>query len=341
MIDLNNCCNNIPEVAEEWAKTLYVFLFEKHKKKLSIKNGKKVVASFDTYYSKMKGEVKFNNDLDDKKKRIVLNEIRRFRRRFGSIVLAEEELNKYSKRRVSEIMKNLMVKLYKDFTQNNNPYDKNINNAHYFFRKLNIRTCPYCNRHYTFTLSKKNTKVSPEYDHFYDKSSHPLLAVSFYNLVPSCHTCNHVKGTKDTAKINPYFSGFKSKFMLYDKKGDKLIVDYDKVSIKKKRNEYGKLVYSGLTDEEKGNVETFGLQGLYEMHDDYINELLDKIVAYNPTVRQVLADAFEDQAYSPQQVYDFVWGRYLEEAQYGKRPLSKLTKDILEQLDILPDNDFQ
>ena len=73
-------------------------------------------------------------------------------------------------------MKNIMIKLYKDYTQNKNPFDKNINNAHYFFRKLNIRTCPYCNRHYTFTLSKKNTKVSPEYDHFYDKSSHPLLA---------------------------------------------------------------------------------------------------------------------------------------------------------------------
>ena len=76
------------------------------------------------------------------------------------------------------------------------------------------------------------------------------------------------------------------------------------------------------------------------MHDDYINEIIEKTIAYNSTARQALVDAFQDQAYSPQQVYDFVWGRYLEEAQYQRRPLSKLTKDILEQLGILPDNDF-
>lgn len=81
------------------------------------------------------------------------------------------------------------------------------------------------------------------------------------------------------------------------------------------------------------------LQGLYEMHDDYINEIIEKTIAYNPTARQALAYAFQDQAYSPQQVYDFVWGKYLQEAQYGRRPLSKLTKDILGQLGIFPDND--
>ena len=320
MIDLRDCRDNIPKVAEEWLKSLHVFLFEERKDKIGRKHA--------SYYDKKEKQA------DDDQK----TELKYFKEHFREIVLADEkELEYYSKKKVSEYMKTFMIGLYKAFTQDKND---DISNAHYFFRELNIRTCPYCNRHYTFTLSKKNTKVSPEYDHFYDKSSHPLLAVSFYNLVPSCHTCNHVKGTKSTAKINPYFSGFKSKFKLLDEKGDKLIVDYDKVSIKERRNELGKLVYSELTDEEKGNVETFGLQGLYEMHDDYIKELVDKVIAYNPTVRQALADAFEDQAYSPQQVYDFVWGRYLEEAQYGKRPLSKLTKDILEQLGILPDNDF-
>lgn len=323
MIDLRFCCDNIPEVAEEWAKSLHDFLFEERKDKLGRKHA--------SYYDKKEKQADNNQK----------TELTYFKKCFREIVLADEKgLEYYSKKNVSEYMKTFMIDLYKAFTQDKQDKNNEISNAHYFFHQLNIRTCPYCNRHYTFTLSKKNTKVSPEYDHFYDKSSHPLLAVSFYNLVPSCHTCNHVKGTKDTAKINPYFSGFKSKFMLHDEKGDKLIVDYDKVSMKERRNDYGKLTYSGLTEEERGNVQTFGLQGLYEMHDDYIKELLDKVVAYNPTVRQALVDAFQDQAYSPQQVYDFVWGRYLDEAQYQRRPLSKLTKDILEQLGILPDNDF-
>lgn len=352
MIYLGDCHDNISIVAGQWELSLREFLFKKHKPPLRIKK-KNGYEYYGTYYDKMEGKLMVSN-LPKSEKEIALKELRQFKNHLREIVLAEEkDLKDYSKKQVSEFMKNLMIDLYEDFTKAKHTKSaeqtkqdeqvkkiEDISNSHYFFRELNIRTCPYCNRHYTFTLSKKNTKVSPEYDHFYDKSSHPLLAVSFYNLVPSCHTCNHVKGTKSTAKINPYFSGFKSKFKLLDEKGDKLIVDYDKVSIKERRNEFGKLVYSELTDEEKGNVETFGLQGLYEMHDDYIKELVDKVIAYNPTVRQSLVDAFQDQAYSPQQVYDFVWGRYLEEAQHGNRPLSKLTKDILEQLGILPDNDF-
>ncbi len=85
------------------------------------------------------------------------------------------------------------------------------------------------------------------------------------------------------------------------------------------------------------NIETFGLEKLYGMHDDYINEIIEKTIAYNPTVQQTLVDAFQDQAYSPQQVNDFVWGKYLDDINYQKRPLSKLTKDILEQLGISPE----
>ena len=72
--------------------------------------------------------------------------------------------------------------------------------------------------------------------------------------------------------------------------------------------------------------------------DQIFNEIVEKTIAYNSTAREALAYAFQDQAYSPQQVYDFVWGKYLQVAQYGRRPFSKLTKDILEQLGIYPDN---
>ncbi len=72
--------------------------------------------------------------------------------------------------------------------------------------------------------------------------------------------------------------------------------------------------------------------------DQIFNEIVEKTIAYNPTARQALTFAFQDQAYSLQQVYDFVWGKYLQEAQYGRKPLSKLTQDTLEQLGIYPDN---
>lgn len=42
----------------------------------------------------------------------------------------------------------------------------------------------------------------------------------------------------------------------------------------------------------------------------------------------------EGAGMNPRQIYDFVLGRYLDDAQYENRVLSKLTKDLLEQLEI-------
>lgn len=309
MIYLGNCHSNIQVVADQWELRLRDFLFGKHDKKLKIKREGKVIASFDTYYEKMEGKVTYCNELDEGQRNSVIRELRYFKRSFRKIVLAgEKELNDFSKIRSSKMMKDLMKELYEEFTQKQD--GEGVSNAHFFFRDLNIRTCPYCNRHYTFTLDKK-VKAAPEFDHFYDKSKHPLLAVSFYNLVPSCHTCNHAKGTNKAA-INPYFSGFRRKFELQDVQGVRMTLD--EIIRQKKRGKVGlgKLENTNAdrtrAEDEQKNIETFGLLGLYEMHDDYVNEIVEKTIAYNSVARQALAYAFQDQAYSPQQVYDFVWG---------------------------------
>lgn len=329
MIYLGDCRDNLQEVAGRWELRLRKFLFEKRQRKDGNTYGL-------CYCDRAARRVKQTgaDDVD-----IFEKEIEWFKTNFRKIVLADEEgLKKYTKKKVSDSMKEFMIGLYKAFTQHKDNNNNGINNAHYFFHELNIRTCPYCNRHYTFTLDE-NTKAAPEFDHFYDKASHPLLAVSFYNLVPSCHTCNHAKGLKK-ASINPYFSGFKRKFELQNNYGERMPLDEIINQKKTGRIGFGKLNDINREEEEQKNIDTFGLQGLYIMHDDYISEIVEKTIAYNPTVRQSLVDAFQDQAYSPQQVIDFVWGRYLNNAQYENRPLAKLTKDILEQLGVLPEDDY-
>ena len=86
-------------------------------------------------------------------------------------------------------------------------------NAYNLARKLKVNVCPYCNRNYTFTIKDKNSKSTrPDFDHFYDKGSHPVLALSFYNLIPSCILCN--SRLKSTAKfstikhLHPYKDSF-------------------------------------------------------------------------------------------------------------------------------------
>ncbi|WP_170047333.1 hypothetical protein [Pseudomonas sp. WS 5071] len=52
--------------------------------------------------------------------------------------------------------------------------------------------CPYCQQSLAVTIyrDKKNKALRPTLDHFYPKHKYPYLALSLYNLVPSCHPCN-------------------------------------------------------------------------------------------------------------------------------------------------------
>lgn len=78
-----------------------------------------------------------------------------------------------------------------------------------FINRLDINVCPYCNRNYilNFNINTEN-KATAQLDHFFDKKSYPYLAVSFYNLVPSCSTCNQRKSTKNENIYYPYSESF-------------------------------------------------------------------------------------------------------------------------------------
>ena len=76
----------------------------------------------------------------------------------------------------------------------------------FFTENFNFRTCFYCNKDFITNFKKeKNELVSTfQLDHFYDKGTYPYLALSFYNLIPSCPTCNSskVKGSANTFENN-------------------------------------------------------------------------------------------------------------------------------------------
>jgi hypothetical protein len=58
--------------------------------------------------------------------------------------------------------------------------------------------CPYCNQAFAFTVVGTKKRFRPTLDHFFPKANYPYLALSLYNLVPSCYVCNSsLKGTKN------------------------------------------------------------------------------------------------------------------------------------------------
>lgn len=78
--------------------------------------------------------------------------------------------------------------------------------------------CPYCNS--VSIVNKPNIEMRcSELDHFFPKSYFPFLSLSFFNLVPICHTCNSHK--KDNLfEASPFFANDISTLSKFDYKGD-------------------------------------------------------------------------------------------------------------------------
>ena len=119
-----------------------------------------------------------------------------------------------------------------------------------FIRDSGLRVCPYCGMEFV----KPTNRTKKQIDHFFPKREFPFLALNYYNLIPSCDTCNESpnKGTKnplDVAKngeiMHPYsFNEDRIRFHLqingadlYDDNNFQLKIGF---SIKEERDGYDK-----------------------------------------------------------------------------------------------------
>ena len=197
-----------------------------------------------------------------------------------------------------------------------------------FIQNINLGSCPYCNRNYIFNINKKGS-IKPEIDHLYPKSIYPYLAVSYFNLIPSCPTCNGFgakegKDTFDTYPIsNPYeLNENNFKFSISPES-----IDFFNVESKKYDFNSFEIELNG----NKANLEIFKLEELYKQHKDIVLELLIKKAYYPKSYIEELKkfDFTEDE------IYRYLLCNYKKNEDLHKRPLSKLIKDISEELGIL------
>ena len=205
-------------------------------------------------------------------------------------------------------------------------------NAYDLAQKLKVNVCSYCNRNYTFTIRNKSSKSTrPDFDHFYDKGTHPILALSFYNLIPSCILCN--SRLKSTAKfsINTHLHPYKDSFNDYAKFKLKIINSmffYDEKAFELK------LVTTDIKAEKI--KEDFALEVLYQEHKDIVLELIEKREIYPDSYIDDLFHQYEGTLFKNREdVLRHITGGYIEDKDINKRPLSKLIKDISEELDLI------
>lgn len=192
-----------------------------------------------------------------------------------------------------------------------------------FVDALEVTVCPYCNRNF---VNSTFDKTMCDLDHFYEKSEYPVLAISFYNLVPVCHYCNH---TKNTNKItySSHDGRFKTDALLtfdFHIRGMDYLNDKQQLGIE---------IYD--TKEIKSNVDVLRLRELYQIHTDIVQECIKKSMMFEPGYLNYLAKEYKDLFVAKEELYRIVFGNYYEEESYGKRPLSKMTSDILKDLMLL------
>jgi len=197
--------------------------------------------------------------------------------------------------------------------------------AYWLMKELNIRVCPYCNRNYTFTVGHQGSGCRPEFDHFYCQNKYPFLSLSFFNLIPSCPVCNHKKSTK-SIDIHPYIEGF----------GDMCKFQISKIEKCLLHNNYDKwdIAFDVKDNRCDGNVNTFMLSEFYKEHKDYVSEIVFKSQSYNNGYYETIIETFNNGCLTKSEMNLLIFGCYFESQKLGLRPLSKLARDVIEQIGI-------
>jgi len=198
--------------------------------------------------------------------------------------------------------------------------------SNFFEEYVEVHTCYYCNIDFInkFKTSKNNTKNNFTLDHFFDKAKYPYLALSLYNLVPSCYVCNSKVKHKDSiGDISPTSKNFD-----FDTKVKFKTFITDKNLQIKNTNDFDILLKEDFTTDYEQYINTLELDGRYQYHKYKVLELIEKRKAYPDSRIKELAMVAKK---TEEEVKQDIFGEYLSNDLH-KRPLSKLIKDITQEL---------
>lgn len=156
-----------------------------------------------------------------------------------------------------------------------------------------------------------------------------------FNFVPSCQICNsRFKLARSLEILYPYNDGFNNKAVFEVKLNSKSTLE----SITGKNTNFDLTINISPTCSNKVEVENsiklFNLREVYQCHKDYVREILYKKHAYSDTYKGQLKKLFSDMNLGLTEINLFLYGKDLNLDYLGKKPLSKLTYDIINSTNI-------
>lgn len=199
-----------------------------------------------------------------------------------------------------------------------------------YMKKLNIKTCVYCNASYT--IATDDNKATFQVDHCYPKSKYPFLCTSFFNLQPSCMHCNQIKSNDDDYiysmyaddqnKLDPF------KFTIDSSSIIKYMLNHDSDCLKFK-------LKSNENDENTATRHSnfFHLDGLYTQFTDAAEEVIWKGKIFDETYRKQLMNMFQKKfSFGMNDFKRFYLGFYPDSKDTNKRPLTLLMQGIAKDM---------
>jgi hypothetical protein len=199
----------------------------------------------------------------------------------------------------------------------------------FFQENIEVHTCYYCNIDFINTFKKNNeTKNAFTLDHVLEKADYPFLALSLYNLVPSCYVCN--SKVKDSKIPFDNFSPTNKDFDFDERVKFKSFISDLNLQIGKEQDFHIKLIENFSNKYDK-YIESLNLNNRYDYHKYKVLEMIKKRREYPDSRIKELSDLTKK---TQEEIKQDLFGIYLNEDLH-KRPLSKLIKDISEELQLL------
>lgn len=197
---------------------------------------------------------------------------------------------------------------------------------------MGIRTCVYCNVQYALTVN--HSKGMFELDHRYAKSKYPFLCTSFFNLQPSCPSCNHGKRaatadfglyTIEPKELKPFHLLTTPQLYLRKRQLDQKLISVH-------------LVASDVHDMKQvlqahSHQKDFDIDATYNELTDIAEETIWRCRSYDKTYKELFLKNFPE-LYDKDSLHRFIFGTYAD-GNVHKRPLSKLIRDIEEDMRVV------
>lgn len=169
-------------------------------------------------------------------------------------------------------------------------------------------------------------------DHFISKAKHPLVALSLYNLIPSCYSCNSkFKGNQAVVEAleHTYLSATSDNFNFHEDVKFQVFTESDVLLPDRVDDFYVWLTPSINEDDYNKFIRIFKLNSRYEIHKQDALNLMKKNRSYRPDKLRQIAELL---GVSVEQVTRDVFGDEVFVEDECELPKSKFKKDILARI---------